>query len=82
MITDKKRAYEASDPCLEGGTQLWNENMRSVRDASEGQTHHLAEASCVDNAYDACRAMTCTYPVGVDPFQASLAAKKVRTPEM
>jgi hypothetical protein len=44
----------------------------------KGWTHRSAGASCVGNAWDACRAIACTHPAGVAPFQASLATTKVR----
>jgi len=37
------------------------------------------EASCVDNASDACRARACNHPAGAGAFQASFAMRQVRT---
>jgi hypothetical protein len=53
--------------------------MRGAREAYSQYTDHLAEASSVDNAWDAYRARACTSPVEVVPFPASSAVREVRT---
>lgn len=62
-----------------GGVHRWKTNVRNAQEAYRRQTHDSAEASSVDNAWDAYMARACTYPAGVGPFQASLAMREVRT---
>ena len=66
-------------PILGEGYMAGKGGVRGVRGACGRQTHHSAEACCVDNAWDAYRTGSYTYPAGVEAFQASFAMKEVRT---